>query len=205
MHTGSLNLTATSPVQTFTEPLTLAEVQTWLGVPASDTESYDPINALISAAREQAEVFQGRDLVRKQWTLTLEWFPPVIELRSPLASVDSVAYKDSDGTTTTLTANTDYIVDTSKHPGAIMPPYGETWPSFTAWPTSPITIQFTSGYAVTDAYWNEAGARVKTGMKMLISSWFNRRLPFEPSNLAIQEIPFTVTALLGCGMLRIPR
>lgn len=206
MHTGSLNLTVTSPVQTYSEPLTLAEVQAWLGVPqVGDADGDDLINALISAAREQAEVLQGRDLIQKQWTLTLENFPPVVELRAPLVSVQSVSYKDSDGTTTTLTANTDYIVDTSKQPGVIMPPYGESWPSFTAWPTSPITIAFTSGFASTAAFWNEAGARVKLGMKMLISAWFNRRLPFEPSNLAIQEMPFTVSALLSTGALRMPR
>lgn len=208
MHTGSLNLTLTSPVQTFTEPLTLAEVQTWLGVPVlspADTESDSLITALISAAREQAEVLQGHDLVQKQWTLTLETFPPVVELRAPLVSVETVKYKDSSGVEHTLVEGTDYIVDTSKQPGIVMPPYGEDWPSFTAWPTSPITIAFTSGYASTATFWNEAGARVKLGMKMLVSSWFNRRLPFEPSNLAIQEMPFTVTALLSTGALRIPR
>ena len=208
MHTGSLNLTVTSPIQTFSEPLTLAEVQVWLGVPVLspvDAESDTLISALISAAREQAEVLQGRDLIEKQWTLTLETFPPVVELRPPLVSVQSVTYKDSDGTTHTLAENTDYIVDTSKHPGIIMPPYGESWPSFTGWPTSPITIAFTSGFASTAAFWNEAGARVKLGMKMLISAWFNRRLPFEPSNIGISEMPFTVTALPSTGSLRVPR
>lgn len=208
MHTGSLNLTLTSPVQTFIEPMELAELQAWLGVPVlspADTDSDALITALISAAREQAEVLQWRDLVTKQWTLTLESFAPEIELRAPLISVETVKYKDSDGVETTLTEGTDYIVDIAKQPGVIMPPYNKDWPSFTAYPTSPITIEFTSGFASTDAFWVESGPRVKLGMKMLISSWFNRRLPFEPSNLAIQEIPYTVAALLSTGALRMPR
>ncbi len=65
MH-GTLTLTQTSPVQTFTEPLTLAEVQAYLGVPVLslvDIESDTLIEAMISSAREVAEGMQGRDLV----------------------------------------------------------------------------------------------------------------------------------------------
>jgi len=161
---GVLTLTG-SPV-TYTELLTASEVKDWLRVPdpspadaAFDTE----IDALIQAAREQAEYHQNKDLVPKQWDLLLDGFPGgLIELRQPLVSVDLVTYKDSDGATTTLTENTDYIVDLKR--GLIMPAYGESWPSFTAWPTSAITVRFTSGSAPPKL--------IEIGMLCLIEHWF---------------------------------
>lgn len=201
---GSLELTVSSPVQTFTEPLTLAQVKTFLNLPdRSPTDAAEDalLEAYITAARETAELFQNRDLVRKQWDMRLDAFwTDEIQLRSPLVSVDLVKYKDSDGIETTLTETTDYIYDTGKHPGIVMPPYGDSWPAFTVWPSSAVTIRFTSGYSATDAFWSDAGARLEVGMKLLISQWFNGRIPFEPS-MQVSEYPFAVTALFSHGAL----
>jgi len=202
MH-GSLNLTVSSPVQSFTEPLSLAEMKSYLNVPdraVADSYENTHIESLIQAAREQAEILQRRDLVRKQWDLSMDAFPTAeIELRDPLVSVDLFKYRDSDGNYTTLAENTDYVVDTAKHPGVVTPAYGESWPSFTAWPSSAVLVRFTSGLVSTDVFWNDAGARVKNGMKLLISAWWNNRLPFEVGSGALVEYPFTVTACLSYG------
>lgn len=202
----ALMLTVQSPIdQIFYEPLTLAEVKAFLRVPTlSPTDSEDDalIENLISAARETAEIIQGRDLIRKQWDKTLGWFPPCIELRDPLVTVDLVKYRDSDGTWHTLVENTDYIVDTSKNPGIIMPPYGVAWPSFTPWPTSSVLVRFTSGFSDDDNFWSDAGMRVLAGMRMLISHWYNNRAPFfQIGGSGIQELPYAVTALLSMGAL----
>lgn len=203
---GSLNLTVASPPQSFTEPLTLSEVKSYLKVPERSPMDEDEDNellALISGAREQAEIMQGRDLVRKQWDLSHDHWPcHRIELRDPLISVDLVQRKDSSGVTTTLTENTDYIVDLAKHPGAITPPYGATWPAFVPWPSSALLFRFTSGYAPNDAFWNDAGGRIKNGMKLLISAWYNNRLPFEVGRVAALEYPYSVTSCLEFGALR---
>jgi uncharacterized phiE125 gp8 family phage protein len=203
MHSGSLNLTVTSPPQSFTEPLTLAQAEHYLSLPTLspvDAGRDALIESLITAARETAEAYQGRDLIPKQWDLTLEAFPVEIELRAPLVTVDLVKYRDSSGTWTILAENTDYIADLSKHPGIIRPPYDGEWPSFTAWPTSPILIRFTSGYASTDAFWDDAGQRIRTGMKLLISHWFNSRdLMAAPG--AGKEVPYSIEVLLGTGAL----
>ena len=128
----------------------------------------------------------------KQWDRTLDSFPGVeIELRRPLSTVDLVQYKDSDGTTTALTEGTDYIKDTSK--GLIRPIYDGSWPSFTAWPTSAVTIRFsTSPERVHD--------NVKTGMKLLVSDWYYNRLP---RTVARDDIPMGIRALLSYGGLQI--
>ncbi len=210
---GHLQLTATSPVQTFTEPITLAEAKTHLNLPErSPTDAAEDamIEGFISGAREQAEWAQNRDLVPKQFDLYLDYFPyaigqpwapsvgmPEIQLRTPLVSVDLIRYKDSDGVTHDLVEGTDYIVDLAR--GLVMPPFGVPWPSFVAWPSSAVLVRHTAGFASTDAFWNDAGKRLKIGMLELISHWFSGRLPFELGPGVMAEYPFTVTALLGCG------
>lgn len=203
MAAGSLNLLGGSPLSTYTEPITLAEAEHWLALASLspvDAERDATINGLITGARELAENLQGRDLVRKQWELTLPCFPAEIELRDPLVSVDLVRYRDSDGNYTELTEGTDYIVDTAKHPGILEPPYGETWPSFTAWPTSAVLVRFTSGYAADDGFWSDAGARLKIAMKILVAHWFTSRA-FELGAPGALEYPYTLTTLLTSGAL----
>jgi uncharacterized phiE125 gp8 family phage protein len=203
---GSLSLTVASPPQSFDEPLTLGEMKSYLKVPErspTDTAEDDEILSLISGAREQAEIMQGRDLVRKQWDLVHDyWRYPWLELRAPLVSVDLVQYKDSTGIVTPLVADTGYVVDTAKQPGIIVPPYNTIWPSFTPWPTSAILVRFTSGYSASDAFWNDAGGRIKNGMKLLISAWYNNRLPFELGSKVTQEYPYAVTSCLEFGSLK---
>lgn len=199
---GTLSLTVTSPVQSFTEPLTLGEATTHLNLPARDPQDKDEeamISGFISGARSAAELLQGRDLVAKQYDLALDYFPCVfggLELRAPLVSVDLVRYRDSAGDYTTLEEGTDYIVDLAR--ALILPVYGKSWPSFTPWPSSAVLVRFTSGLEATDVFWSNAGARVKIGMKYLISAWFNGRLPFETLG-SIQEYPYAVTMLLSAG------
>ncbi len=201
---GHLKLTATSPVQSWDEPLGLGEVIKFLELPIRDPEDYAELAMLtgfISAAREQAETLQNRDLVPKQYDLIMDYFPcgypSDVQLRTPLVSVDLVQYRDSDGTYTTLTESTDYTVDLER--GLITTPYNAFWPSFTCWPTSAVTIRHTSGVFATDVFWIDSGARVKIGMLQLISHWFTGRLPFETGVGAVAEYPFTVTHLLTSG------
>ena len=203
---GSYTLTETSPPQSFSEPLTLAEVKSYLTLP--DRDPADPaedytLSGFISAAREVAEVCQGRDLVQKQWDLAYDYFWKYqFQLRDPLVTVDLVRYRDANGNYTTLAENTDYQVDTMKHPGIITPKYNTTWPTFVAWPSSAVLIRFTSGYASTSAFWTgDAGQRLKVGMLELISAWYNNRLPFDATR-AIVEYPFGLTFLLSLGALQ---
>lgn len=203
---GSLNLTESSPAQTFEEPLALSEVKSYLKVPErspADQAEDDEIMSLIIGARVQAEILQGRDLVAKQWDLHHDYWPPYcIELRAPLRSVDLVQYRDSNGDTTVMVENTDYVVDSSKQPGMLLPPYNGTWPTFTPWPSSAILIRFTSGYAADSPFWAGDGHLIRNGMKLLISAWYNQRLPFEIGANAANEYPFAVTSCLSYGSLK---
>src|SRR6185437_7385329 len=142
---GSLNLTESSPPQSFTEVLSLDEVKSYLKVPARspvDPGEDAELTALIVAAREQAEIAQNRDLVRKQYDLSFDyWTGYHLELGAPLVSVDLFQYKDQNGNVTVMQENTDYVVDTSKRPGIVAPPFNTTWPIFTPWPSSAILLR----------------------------------------------------------------
>lgn len=209
---GTLRLLETSPVQSFAEPLTVAELRQFLAIPTlaeTSPVTVDPVDdeiaLLITAAREQAEGRFGRDLVPKQYEMALDyWLGYEIPLRAPLVSVDSVMYTDSDGNVTTMAEGTDYVVDTVKHPGLIMPPYNKTWPTFTPSPSSAIRVQFTSGYAAGAAFWSDSGARLKAGMKLLIGEWFENRLPLSydiASGGQKSTVLDRIDALLSAGSL----
>jgi uncharacterized phiE125 gp8 family phage protein len=198
---GTLALTVSSPPQSFVEPISLAEAQDFLKVPArSPSEPAEDalIQGLISAARSYAEREQGRDLVRKRWDLVFDyWMSYRIELPPvPLVSVDLMQYKDSHETVTAMVEGTDYIVDAQKAPACVMTPYNTMWPIFTPWPSSAILIRFSSGLSADDPYWLGDGQVVKAGMRYLISQWYNLRLL---GGAPASEWPYTAAATLGFG------
>ncbi len=201
-HYGTLELTEASPTQSFVEPLSLEDVIEFLYLPETMEQAQGAtLLGLISAAREQAEIAQGRDLVVKQWDLVLDYWPcSWIELRPKLISVDLVSYRDATGTETVLTAGTDFLVDATKQPGVLTPLYNAFWPTFTPGPTGSILIRFTAGIAADSVFWSDAGARVKLGMKQLILEWFSNRLPV---GAAAEELPYGISSCLSYGGRRV--
>lgn len=201
---GTLQLTEGATPQTFEEPLDLATVKNHLRVEFADDDAL--IGAFITAARSQAEIMQRRVLVRKQFDLTYDFWPNYrIELASPVVSVDLVSYKDNLGNVTDLVVGTDYITDLNKQPAIIQTSWNTCWPGTSLWPSSAILIRFTAGYAADDQFWLGPGARLKAGMLLLISSWYNNRLPFTTGINAANEYPYAVTACLSAGSLKRPR
>ena len=196
---GTLALTATDspPV----EPITLKDAKAFLRV---DFDVDDPLIAgLITSARREAETVQRRVLVPTQFDLTFDYWPSLrIQLATPVTSVDLVQYTDVNGTTTKLTSGTAYVVDLTKQPAVISSPWDTTWPWFNPQPSSSVLIRFTAGYALTDPFWHSTGARLKTGMLLLISHWYTNRLAIGQGTA---ELPYGVTYLMSSGSLRRPR
>lgn len=205
-----MNLTLLQDATAEQEPLQVSDIETFLVVDSASVTA--DLQLMITAARLEAENENGRELAQKQWKLVLDHFPrnhcwdsfgltPVqfnerpynfyfadgsIQLLDPLISVDAVTYKKSDGTVVTLAEDTDYLVDVNKHPGELCPTYGNQWPTDILWPTSPIEITFTAGMTP-----SQVPAAIKNGMKLLISEWYENRLPFSGVRF-IAEVPFSV-------------
>ncbi len=215
---GALNLTESSPPQSFTEPIALDMAKEFLRVTTTDQDR--TISELITAARVQAEKLQNQDVILKQWDLNLDLFLDFkvaasmnanlnayssvfnfgvgdeITLRRPLRSVDLIQYRDSVGATHTLVAGTDYTVDTAR--GFVLPTFGNTWPFFESDVSSSVLIRFTSGYPPAHPFWSDAGISLIIGMKMLITGWYEDRIPYMDAQ-SLQEVPFGITTLLSSG------
>ena len=157
-----------------------------------DVTEDDLLSDIITAAREYCENITGRSLAAQTITAYLDSFPwkNYIELpRAPLTSVTSIIYKNSVGTSTPMTVNTDYYVDTDRDIGRIVLPTGKSWPTFTPWPVNPITIIFVTGYTTMPK-------TIKQAMLMLITYWFDNRETIK-IGVTSQEIAFSTTSLLS--------
>lgn len=154
------------------EPVTLAEAK--LHARVDNTEENDLIEALIEAARREAENLMHRQIMPATYELILDSFPcgDYIELpmAAPLTSVTSVAYTDTSGSSQTLTAVTDYVVDTKSEPGRIFLPDGKTWPS-TQSQRNVVTITYVCGYTSAPL----VPESIKTWIKMAVSTLYDNR------------------------------
>jgi len=120
---------------------------------ATSTES-DLLTAIIQAAREYVEDFTRRQLLTATWDYYQNDWPsedyiklPFGNLQNGVGTAPVVSWKDTDGTETTLTVTTDYLVETNGEGcGRIVLPYGCSWPSGSLYPSNPIKVRFTCGW-----------------------------------------------------------
>lgn len=168
------------------EPVSIPEVKIHLKIDEEETIEDDLLSLMITAAREYCEKYTGRSLASKTVEYGIDSFPEQIRLPyGPVASVQSIKYKNSDGNETTMTVNTDYLVDTDS--GRIIPPNGKTWPNFSPYPYTPIKIAYTVG--------NVAPEGCKQAMLLLIGHWYANRETVLVGSLS-KELEFSARALL---------
>lgn len=102
----------------------------------------------LNAAVEQAEAILGRRLTTTTLELKLQRFPvrSIIDLpETPVQSVTSVKYYDTDNAEQTLTVTTEYLVLSETREGAVYLPDGGAWPSTYDRPDA-VTIQYVAGW-----------------------------------------------------------
>lgn len=168
------------------EPLSLADAKLHLRVDATDEDTL--ISSLITAARLWCESLAGRAFVTQTLAVRYDEFPDVIVLpRVPVASVTSIQYVDTAGTTQTLDASL-YQVDIYSVPSRIAPAYGQSWP-LTREQMSAVTVTFTAGVANTSV-----PADVVLAIKLLVGHWFVNR---EATGKDAGAVAFSVDALLA--------
>lgn len=147
----------------------------------AETADDDLLTALITTARQFVEDVTRRKLIQQTWNYYLDAFPeeddfiriPFGNLQNGESTAPTVKYKDSDGTETTMTVTTDYLVETNGDDcGRIVLPYGVSWPSATLYPSNPITITFTCGYGDEAA---DVPSKIRTTIKMLLSHFYEHR------------------------------
>lgn len=160
-------------VRPILEPVSLAELKLHLRIDHSDEDEL--LKLILLTARESVEKFTARALLTQTWDICLNEWPDEDFIELPygnLQSVTSVKYKDSDGTETTLTETTDYLVETNKEQkGRIVLPYGVSWPSDTLYPSHPITIRFVCGWTKA----TDVPSSIKSALLLLAADSYNLR------------------------------
>lgn len=160
------------------EPVSLAEAKLHLRVDFDEDDAL--IQALISAARQAAEMLTQRQLVTARWRMVLDSFPgcglmgvpagqtftlpghAILIPKSPLQSVVEIRYLDMAGVSQVM-PSAHCTVDKACEPARITPVFGQIWP--VALPQiGAVSVTFDAGYG--------GAADVPEGLK----SWIKLRL-----------------------------
>lgn len=178
MQLQSLSLVTPPPMP----PISRAAAKAHLRVDGDDEN--DVIDALIQAATDRVSGrngFTGRALVPQTWDYYLPFFPAngvICIPLPPLRSVTSITYRDSAGTTQTLSAGL-YTVNPASEPGTVELVYGQSWPeTFSSWDA--VKIRFNCGYAPADPaspsdLASGVPEAIKTAIKLFLTDLYENR------------------------------
>ena len=169
----------------------------WSGQSLEDTL----VSSLITAAREYCEGYTGRSIATQTLEVGFDAHHRAGDLylpKPPLQSVVSIKYKDKDGTETTLTENTDYLVDANDWQGRIILPTGKQWPAFEPYSLYPIKVQFVAGFTAVPKTLRQA-------MLLLINHWYENRaavIASEERTVDSKSLELAVQSLLNLWRVR---
>lgn len=172
-----INVVTARPV----DAVSLSEAKEQLRIESTVFDHDAALRRYIKAAHDYAEGITGRTLVQTTYDYWIDKWPAgdAIELpRPPLQSVTSVTYTKWDSTSTTLTADDDYVADTDSEPGRVVLEYDETWPTDELHPKNPIKIRYVAGYAADSSptdYRANIPEEIRIAILMLVGHWFNNR------------------------------
>jgi uncharacterized phiE125 gp8 family phage protein len=106
------------------------------------------IEQAVREITEKAEHETGRALINQTWRLTLDQFPPAIQLpRAPLVSVEHIKFYNTPTSQLTLDPQ-DVLMDAESEPGYIVPAPGKAWPTAAA-RINAVEVEFMCGYGPT--------------------------------------------------------
>lgn len=134
------------------EPVSLAEAKAHLRITSEDDDAY--IQALITAARIQAENQLWRHLVNTTVEITLHCWPSCsyVELLPDVASITSLTYYNEAGAPT-VWSSSNYALDAYALPSRlVLATSTVTWPATTTLrTTAPILVRFVAGFGAAAA------------------------------------------------------
>lgn len=150
------------------------------------------IDTMILSATQYIEDLTRRALTTRTYDLYLDRFPngraPIVIPRPPLASVSSITYVATDGTSTTHPSS-EYLVTTTAEPGEIEPAYGYWWPS-TRRQRHAVRVRFVCGYGDED----DVPQPLVTAIMQTCADFYENRESFVTGTIST-ELPFTAKNL----------
>lgn len=167
-----------------TEPVTIDDVRKQLRIDHTDDD--DDLTNLISEARFDCESRLGDvSLFDAVCVDYFDRFEDEMELHySPVDSITSVAYLDTNGSSQTL-ASTYYEVGNRNGMGILRLKYGQTWPS-TRDHADVITITYKAGFGTTAA-----------SVPLCIRRWIKARVAWLWGNRDGEEYPWNFDGILA--------
>jgi uncharacterized phiE125 gp8 family phage protein len=154
----------------------------------------DYLNGLITTARKIVELHSTRRFITQTYQLAIDQFPSgntILLTHSPLQSVSSVKYYDTDSTAATFSSD-DYEVDTFREPGQIVLGYSKIWPSTTLRTVNGVIIEYILGYGDARA---DVPEMYKQAIKILAGELYEHR---EDTDFKVFEsLPWGVKTILG--------
>jgi uncharacterized phiE125 gp8 family phage protein len=176
------------------EPVSLDEAKLHLRVDGQEED--DLITGYLTAAREVCEDESRRAFITQTREAVLDCWPaaPWIALpRSPLQSVVSIKYTDSQGVEHTWPSS-EYIVDTASSPGRVRLAYGKWWPWATLQPGTAIRVRYVAGYGDDAA---DVPQKYRQAIKLLVGHYYeNREAVTAQVRFNLAPIPLGVRSLL---------
>ena len=179
------------------EPVDLVTAKLHLKIDESAEASVEDslVQSYIKAARQHVEDITRRALITSTWDYCLPCWPRCDSIKLPLGNLQNaagppstapiVSWKDTDGTATTLTVTTDYLVETNDDQcGRIVLPYGVPWPSGSLYPSNAITVRFVAGWTTAEL----VPFTIKAAILLALSDLYENR--------SAQEVGTTMTAIL---------
>jgi uncharacterized phiE125 gp8 family phage protein len=176
------------------EPITLTDVRSQLGILESETFDETLAQRRIYEAREWAEEYMQRAIIKQTQEVRFNEFPHStdyeknsIKLPYPdLLSVVSIKYIDITGVEQTV-ASTDYVVDTYSLIGKVRPVYGIAWP-YARLEANAVRIQYTCGYGDSP---DNVPKIIKEALCLLVGHLMNKQTANE-NGVILSRIPFAI-------------
>ncbi len=178
------------------EPVVLADMRAHSRIDAVDTAQDDVLTLCIQAARAHIENSTGRAMLTQTIRQTLDEFPPcgepIVLMRSPVQSITSVTYTDTNGTTQTMSPS-DYVTSIGQGISQVGLAGVNQWPAARIQPGA-VQVTFVAGYA-------SAGlvpADLRAAIRMLAALYFEQREAVLTGTIATQ-VPMAVEAIINAN------
>ena len=156
--------------------------------PDSANDADDDLTAALAAAQAHAQHYTGLSIGSQTLELALDEFPEggIQLLQGPVASITSVTYVDTAGTTQTL-AGSAYSLDDYSTPQWLIQAVDTVWPDTYA-TANAVKVRYVAGAATIDG----AVAQV---LRLLVGLYYDNRNAADKGTMA--DLPFGVAALLN--------
>lgn len=166
-------------------PLTLGEAKAQVGLPQGVTQADEQLTDCIRSAWEQWEADTHVVLLTSTWAETWDCWPELIELGNrPVASISSVQYVDSTGSTQTLSAS-NYTFDANRIKPAVFWKPNVTLPALdtTTTAVNQVTVTYVAGYGAA----GDVPYLVKQALKLLTARRYHERMDGDLRDIELHQ------------------